>query len=229
MPSTLHNRRNRLAAAPHQPAARPALPPDQAPAFLLKAPPRVPQAFPGDVVIPPHRGAVSEDHVLADAPPALFTVPERPAAPPPRKKKATAKRRKPPKRTRAIKGAKAAARRKPASARANAGETIIFAMPPRAEPLVDDRTPMPLQPLPRSRALARAPHGGLLGAIAEWIGSGLLWLIESGPRPAPAKGPSRAQRQRGDELKRLREENESLRLQLEALLALHERRSPVPG
>ena len=51
----------------------------------------MPQAFPGDVVIPPHRGAVSEDHVLADAPPALFTVPERPAAPPPRKKKATAK------------------------------------------------------------------------------------------------------------------------------------------
>lgn len=236
MPSTPHNRRNHLAAAPPVPTARPALPPAQAPAFLLRAP----QAFPADVIIPPHRGAVTQElaapAAAAPEPPALFAVPEKPAAPP-RKKKAAAKRRKPAKRVRAVKGrgAKKTGTATPSAAVAPTHGETIFAMPPLAEPLVDDRTPMPreVQPLPRSRALARPPRGGMLGAIAQWIGSGLIWLIESGPRPAPAKGMAPRQRaqQRAstDEMARLRAENENLRLQLEALLALQERRSAAPA
>lgn len=81
-------------------------------------------------------------------------------------------------------------------------------------------------PLPPGRAPALQRSGGLLGAIADWLGCSVqhamrrIGQFDLPPKPALLQR-LKLRRKPGanDELLRLREENERLRLQLESLLA----------
>jgi hypothetical protein len=132
-------------------------------------------------------------------------------------------------RTAAKRKSKPAEKRSKAAVKPRAAAPVI-ALPHRHEPLTQPgidlaawsalvpRLP-PDEPLPRARALAVPRKGGLLVAVADWLGSHTrqLWRSLSGPkRPAPKRRAARSE----DELLRLRAENERLRHQLEALLAL---------
>ena len=203
----MHNRRNQVAAKSRPPRGRSA---------KSAAPPQ----FPGDVTIPPHRGAslkTVELPVFKSAVPArvaaqpLFALPGR--EPPerlrtpakPKQRKAPAKRRKPSGKVRSAKAAKP--RPSPAEALA------AFALPQRDEPLVIVH-PAPVAPASgQSRALAVVRPAGLLGAIGSWLGNRAqrLWQQLGSAGPAPR---GRA------ELRRLREENARLKAQLEAFAAL---------
>ncbi len=177
-------------------------------------------AFPADVVIPPHRGA-SPCSVAMPLPPAK--TPTRPA-----KSRAAPKRKKKP-----------AQRRRKAAGKPRAAVPVI-ALPHRDEPLTEPAIdlaawsalappqPDPAPALPQNRALAPYRSGGLLVAVADWLGSRtqqLLRRLGEHQRSAPQRtirlGLTLRRRARPeDELQRLRAENERLRHQLEALLAM---------
>jgi hypothetical protein len=166
---------------------------------------RPPQAFPADVVIPPHRGS---SPCVIEMPPPLVraAAPVRPAP-----KRKAAKRKK-----------KAVQRRRKVAAK-----PPVIALPQRSEPLalpepaIDIAAwsalapPQPAQPLPRSRAVALHRSGGMLDALAVWLGTRTWQLWRRLGRLE-----LRRSAQGNAELQRLRAENERLRLQLEALLAL---------
>jgi hypothetical protein len=159
------------------------------------------QAFPADVTIPPHRGASTRS---VELPPLA-----RPACPAPAKKRAAPKRRKKP-----------AQRRRKAAAK-----PPVIALPQQSEPLAEPGIdlaawlalppPQPAAPLPRARVLAVQRGDSLLDALALWLGSRTrqLWRRLNRIELRQTARP-------GDEVLRLRAENERLRLQLEALLAL---------
>ena len=199
----MHKRRNQVAAKSRPPRGRSA---------KSAAPPQ----FPGDVAIPPHRGAILktvELPVPKSAVPArvaaqpLFALPGR--EPPERlRTPAKAKRRKAPAKRRKASGkVRSAKATKPRPSPAEA--LAIFALPQRAEPLVI------APPAPRaeqSRALAVVRPAGLLGAIGSWLTSrtqGLWRQLGTGPDP----------RDRA-EIRRLRAENARLKAQLEVFAAL---------
>ncbi len=157
------------------------------------------------------------------------------AAPRATKKRAAAKRKQAPVKHRAKTNGKP-----PQTATAT---PAVIALPYCPEPLVEADPAIDLAawsalaplapattPLPRNRALAHRRGSGLLTAIANWLGSRaqLGWRkleqtrFEATPtrkwrlgKLAFKRGPDP-----DDELLRLRAENERLRLQLEALLAL---------
>lgn len=179
----MHNQRNRRAAKPK--------------ALKIKTA-RTTPAFPAEVKIPPHRGAVA---VGISAPLvsgiALFALPVQP------KIKPAAKRRKPRRKARAL--GKAPQRRPKLVA--------ALPLPQSAEPLVE--------PLPRNRSLAPLRASGLLARINDWLGQSArgLWDRLGGvptARPAPRRKKASAQEL---ELIRLRAENARLKRQLDALLA----------
>lgn len=194
----MHNRRNQVAAKSRPPRER-----------LVKSAP--PPQFPGDVAIPPHRGASLKPvnlPILKSAVPArvaaqpLFALPER--EPPERlRTPATAKRRKAPAKRR--KASSKAAQPRPSPA----GALAAFALPQHAKPLVI------APPGPRaeqSRALALVRPAGLLGAIGSWLN-----LRAQGLWQQLGTGPDRRDRA---EIRRLRAENSRLKAQLEAFAAL---------
>ena len=199
----MHNRRNQVAAKSRPPRGRSA---------KSAAPPQ----FPGDVAIPPHRGAslkTVELPVFKSAVPArvaakpLFALPGR--EPPERlRTPAKAKRRKAPAKRRKASGKVRAA--KPDKPRPSPAEALaIFALPQRAEPLV---IAPPASRAEQSRALAVVRPAGLLGAIGSWLTSrtqGLWRQLGTGPDP---RGRT--------EIRRLRAENARLKAQLEAFAAL---------
>ena len=123
--------------------------------------------------------------------------------------------------------------------RATTATPAVIALPYLPEPLVTPEPAIDLaawsalappgspSPLPRNRALAPTRSGGLLGAIADWLGGRVRQTLRRIGQFNLPPGPSLLQRltpQRrvapDAELLRLRTENEHLRLQLEALLAL---------
>lgn len=207
----MHNRRNQVATKPRPPRERP-----------LKT--ALPPQFPGDVAIPPHRGAslkAIDQPIPKSAVPArvaaqpLFALPEREpperlrTPPKAKRRKAPAKRRKASGKVRSVKVPKP--RPSPAEALA------AFALPQRAEPLVIT-TPAPQAG--QSRALAVARPAGLLGAIGSWLGQraqGLWQQLGTGPDL----------RDRA-EIRRLRAENARLKAQLEAFAALQAGTAFIP-
>ncbi len=222
----MHNARNRRAATlPKRPARPPAMAHSamggQVPSFLLRAAePQAPPApalrsFPADVLIPPHRGAVSRSVELTTlAPP--------PAKP---KRKSKPKRAPKPKATKRQK-AKPAAPAAPVIAlpawpealvtMAHAAPAAPLAPPPRLPLPPPQQQPArgPMRPLPRRRTLAPWRPGGLAAQIG-------FWLRERSRLLAGLLTPRRSQTPAPEaELALLRAENERLRLQIEALLAL---------
>ncbi|WP_140420579.1 hypothetical protein [Novosphingobium sp. B 225] len=225
----MHNARNRRAATlPKRPAKPPAMAHaamgGQVPSFLLRpVEPPAPalRGFPADVLIPPHRGAMARAISLAE--PVTAT------AKPKRKPKA----KRPPK----------LAKRKKAAAKSAA--VPVIALPNRPEPLVAlDAAPpsaplaplprlpltpsiapaqVPLRPLPRRRTLAPWRPAGLAAQIGAWL-LGRSRKLAALLAPRPGHRPAADQ-----ELARLRAENERLRLQIEALLALRPESAPASG
>ena len=211
----MHNRRNQVAAKSKPPRER-----------LVKS--ASPPQFPGDVAVPPHRGASLKSvdlPILKSAVPArvaaqpLFALPERepserlrtPAKA--KRRKASAKRRKASSKAGGKLRAANAAKPRPSPAEALA----VFALPQRAEPLVI-APPAPLAK--QSRALAVVRPAGLLGAIGSWLNlraQGLWRQLGTGPGP----------RDRA-EIHRLRAENSRLKAQLEAFAALQARAAFAP-
>lgn len=177
-------------------------------------------AFPADVVIPPHRGASPCSVEMPPPPAKAATHPAKSRAAPKRKKKPAQRRRK--------------AAGKPRAA------VPVIALPHRDEPLTESAIDLaawsalaPPQPGPapamlQNRALAPYRSGGLLVAVADWLGSRtqqLLRRLGELQRPAPQRtirlGLTLRPRARpDDELQRLRAENERLRHQLDALLTM---------
>lgn len=188
----MHNQRNRHAAAVRPSSA--------------KAP-----AFPADVAVPPHRGALIRGVEPASPPPAakpsiaaLFAVPPRP--------KPLAKRRKPAAVRRKAQR-KAKARGKPPPR----GPKLIPALtlPNQAEPLTLARSAT------KGRALVKYRSGGLPALLADWIGNRLQTLWDRlGGVPTARPGPRRRKASPQElELIRLRAENARLKRQMDALLA----------
>ena len=176
------------------------------------------RSFPADVLIPPHRGAMARSVDLA--------VPPTPT--PPRAK---------PKRKPRPKRAGKAARK----VRVKVAEVPVIALPARPEPLValeaspspaplapPPRRPMappprlPLAPLPRRRTLAPWRPAGLAAQLGQWL---------QGRAAALARrfAVTTQQPDSAAELARLRAENERLRLQIEALLALRPESAMPPA
>lgn len=196
----MHNLRNRRPAAP-KPAKS-------------KGTAKVP-AFPAEVAIPPHRGAISTEIAPPAQKPtvaALFAVPQqaKPKAPA-RKRKPAALRRK------AQRKAKATGKPPRRGPKLEAPAIPLTAV---AEPLVT--------PLPRHKAPAPYRPGGTLAAVADWLRlKGLaLWDRLGGvptARPAPRRARLSAE---AEELRRLRAENARLKRQI-AASASKEPPSPV--
>lgn len=198
----MHNQRNRRAAAPK---------PARAKAKALAIAP----AFPAEITIPPHRGAIGKAVELPRPEPsvaALFAVPQ------PAKSKAPAKKRKP------------AALRRKAQRKAKA-----TGKPPRrgpkleapAIPLTAAAEPL-VTPLPRHKAPAPYRPGGVLSAVADWLrhkGLGLWDRLGGVPTARPAPRRARLSPE-AEELRRLRAENVRLKRQLQAL-ARNSSPSPV--
>lgn len=215
----MHNARNRRAATRAKRTRPPPLPAPSAmggkiPSFLLSPaePPaeRALRSFPADVLIPPHRGAMARSIDLA--------IPPSPAAP-----LAKPKRKPRPKRT------GKSARKVPA----RTAEVPVIALPARPEPLValqaspspaplapPPRRPvaptprLPPTPLPRRRTLAPWRPAGLAAQLGQWLQGRAAALARH--FAATTQQPDNAA-----ELARLRAENERLRRQIEALLALN--------
>lgn len=216
----MHTTRNRRATAKLKRTRPPAVPAAGAmggkvPSFLLRPidPPAVValRSFPADVLIPPHRGAITRSIELAVAPPATAPIP-----------KAKAKRKPRPKRP------GKAARKAPAKL----AEVPVIALPARPEPLVAleaSPSPAPLAPPPR-RPIALPPHGPIAPlprrrTLAPWRPAGLAaqlgqWLRDRAAALTRRVAATSALAPPEVELVRLRAENERLRLQIEALLAL---------
>lgn len=184
----MHNKRNRRAARPNAPKIKPA----------CAAP-----AFPTEVKIPPHRGAVS----VAIEPPtvtgvALFAMPAAAKpSPTPKRRKPAAQRRKAPR------TAKVPGKSPPRGPKL----TSALPLPQSTEPLVE--------PLPRNRAPVLTRPGGLLARINDWLSQSAkgLWDRLGGmpsDRPAPRRKKASAAEH---ELIRLRAENARLKRQLEAI------------
>ncbi len=223
----MHNARNRRAATKAKrtrpsPLPAPTAMGGKVPSFpLCPAEPPAQEAlrsFPADVLIPPHRGAMARSVDLI--------VPLAPAAP-----RAKPKRKPRPKRV--GKGAR--------KVRGKVAEVPAIALPARPEPLValeaspspaplapPPRRPLvppprlPLAPLPRRRTLAPWRPAGLAAQLGQWL---------QGRAAALARRLARAA-QRPDslaELARLRAENERLRLQIDALLALRPESAMPPA
>ncbi|MDE2597575.1 MAG: hypothetical protein KGL44_11925 [Sphingomonadales bacterium] len=179
-------------------------------------------AFPPDVAIAPHRGAVPTASAI-------------PGPSPKPKPKAQPKRSK-----RAAKAKSPAVTAKAQRATTGITPPPVIALPPRAEPLVAEGHPAPL---PRNRAPAPLRKEGLPGLIAQWLGSRartLQGLLTPAPkRAAPARPSDEIARLRAENARlrsenaRVRSENERLKLQIEALLALQAASAPaqpaVPG
>ncbi len=123
--------------------------------------------------------------------------------------------------------------RKPAKLRAIALPEPALALPKESEPLVsavpapDDRTPPPRSAdLPRSAALAPYRKGGFLALISFWLRDTGRWLARGSakprgkPKPAARKTAPTPPAPRPNEMALLRAENERLRLQLEAMMAM---------
>ena len=101
----------------------------------------------------------------------------------------------------------------PAILRPRASEPLVSA----AAPAPDDRTP-----LPRAASLAPYRKGGFLALITFWLRDTGRWMTGSKARPKKRTRKTAATRPapRPNELALLRAENERLRLQLEALMAM---------
>jgi hypothetical protein len=218
----MHRSRNRQATSRKRPRAAAAKPVHGAKNRppLPGLPAALPPAFPREIVIPPRRGAVA---LAIELPAAQPKAPAKPRAAPKRRKKPAQRRRK-------------------AAIKPRAAPPPVIALPHLPEPLTQQASepaidlaawsalapvPEPVsEPLPRARALAVPRGEGLLGALADWLGSQarLLWRKLGSARPARRRfrpqTPLRSARREGDELARLKAENEHLRGQLEALLAL---------
>lgn len=189
----MHNRRNQKAAERRAPAAK------------TKAKAKPAPKFPAEIQIPPRLGVSARLSAIplpiplaAATPPAPARVAARPlfAMPSPDMEERPRKR---PKR-------KAKAKTKPRAAAKKAKPVI--ALPAMPEPLVA------MAPLPKGRAPVPHRPPGLLDQLTRWLGGRLqqTWQRLGGIRPDAAA-----------ELKQLRQENARLQVQLEALLALHER------
>jgi hypothetical protein len=193
----MHNQRNRRAAEPKPAKVM----------TLASAP-----AFPAEITIPPHRGAIG---MAVEQPEpsvaALFAMPQQ------AKPKAPARKRKP------------AALRRKAQRRAKATgkpprrgpkiEASAIALSAAAEPLVT--------PLPRGQALAPYRPGGVLSAVADWLrhkGLGLWDRLGGVPTARPAPRRARLSPE-AEELRRLRAENARLKRQL---LAFARKEPPSP-
>ncbi len=194
----MHNQRNRRAVMPKAPKAK----------ATAAAP-----AFPPEIKIPPHRGAVSR----SVEPPqvsgvALF------AQPPATTIKSAAKRPKP------------AAQRRRAQRKAK----VLGKVPPRG-PKLASALPLPqtAEPLARNRSPVPLRSGGLLARINDWLGQSArgLWDRLGGvptARPAPRRKRATAEQL---ELIRLRAENARLKRQLDTLATTKPPspvREPVP-
>ena len=224
----MHNARNRRAAAPpKRPAPRPpaglAAMGGQVPSFLLKGidpPPPVLRSFPADVVVPPRRGAMARSVDIVVPPLAAPAKPKRKPRPKRVPKPKAAKRHK-------------AAQDAPQIAKAiplpQLPEPLVALQtsPPNAPLAPLPRLPItppprgPLRPLPRRRTLTPWRPAGLAAQIGQW-------LIGRSRALAALLAPRRADPAPAEELARLRAENERLRLQLEALLALRPE-EPAPS
>lgn len=218
----MHNARNRRAVNPPkrppvQTVGGPGAMGGQVPSFLLKgiepAPP-VLRGFPADVLVPPRRGASLRSVEL----PAAAVA----AAPPKPKRKPRPKRPpkpKPAKRHKAAKPPSPPVAQAIPLPRLPEPLTVHAAAPPAAPLAPLPRLPHappprgPVRPLPRRRTLAPWRPAGLAAQIGQWLlgrSRKLAALLAARVAdPAPAA-----------ELARLRAENERLRLQIEALLAL---------
>ena len=216
----MHTTRNRRATAKPKRTKPPTVPAPHAmggkvPSFLLRPvdpPAAAPlRSFPADVLIPPHRGAIARSIELA-GPVSVAT----PGFTPKAKRKPRPKR--PGK----------AARKVPA----RLAEVPVIALPARPEPLVAleaSPSPAPLAPPPR-RPIALPPHGPITPlprrrTLAPWRPAGLAaqlgqWLRDRAAALSRRVAATSAQAPPDVELARLRAENEHLRLQIEALLAL---------
>jgi hypothetical protein len=227
---SMHTTRNRRGARPAAKKAK-AAPLASTPPFLLRqAEPALP-AFPADIRVPLHRGAVSYsiDHIYSAATATAIAQPG-----PPAKSDKSAKPKKPAaKRTRPAK--RTAAKRKPEAATQRAVPMPAIPLPQAPEPTAElDAIFPPRQPLPRHRAPVPYGSGGLLGQLTSWLRDrsrrAALLLF---PPAAPPKRKVRARERTKlppDEVTRLRAENERLRRQLEALLALQAAAEPkVPA
>lgn len=163
--------------------------------------------------MPARKTALPTTPVIQLPGPAQSSPPEeRPAARSPKRKSAARAGRASP----AAKADKIK-RRKPA--------TRAIALPAKDEPLV---TPAPL---PKNRALVPMREAGLLARAADWVGHRALALArrlasERTPRPTRA-APAKDLRQ-ATELRLLRGEIASLRLQIAALAARHDTPAPPP-
>jgi hypothetical protein len=166
--------------------------------------PGKPPAFPAEVTVPPHRGAVSTAIDLPAPAPELerlFAL---------TKAKPASKKRKP------------AALRRKAQRKAKA-----TGKPPRRGPRITtpalplNQVPEPLvTPLPRNRAPALVRRGAVLDQIADWLKgrARLLWDRLGGvPSVRPAPRRTRPGKE-AEELRRLRAENQRLKRQLAALV-----------
>ncbi len=209
----MHDSRNRRAASP-RPAPRPSAPIAGEPPDILARKPDPPgpppRIFPADVPVPPHRGAVARTVDLAPLPAAA----QAPAKVPTRRKKAPAGAKQPRK-------AKSAAAARQIGAPRPSGQKVTtppaIALPHLAEPLVTPDPAVAQRPLPRHRALAPQRPTGLAAQIAWWLQGRAQTLSRL---LAPRRKPVRRAAGQSPELVRLRQENERLRAQLEALLAL---------
>jgi len=195
----MHNRRNQKAAKRRAPAAK------------AKAKPKSAPAFPAEIQIPPQRGATARLSAIpvsvplaiplaAAPPPAPARVAARPLFAMPSPEVAAERPR-----TRRKVKAKTKTKTKPRAAKK---AKPVIALPAMPEPLVATA------PLPKARALVPHRPPGLLDQLTRWLGSRLAqtWQRLGGIRPDA-----------GAEIKRLQQENARLQVQLEALLALHER------
>ncbi|MBS3931488.1 MAG: hypothetical protein KGZ65_09650 [Sphingomonadales bacterium] len=193
----MHNRRNQKAAKRRAPAAK------------AKAKPKSAPAFPAEIQIPPQRGATARLSAIpvsvplaiplaAAPPPAPARVAARPLFAMPSPEVAA-------ERPRTRRKVKAKTKTKPRAAKK---AKPVIALPAMPEPLVATA------PLPKARAMTLHRPPGLLDQLTRWLGSRLAqtWQRLGGIRPDA-----------GAEIKRLQQENARLQVQLEALLALHER------
>ncbi len=178
----MHNQRNRRAARAKAPRGTAPLP-------------RI-AAFPSDVALPPHRGAIARmidqplpPAALASAAAPLFAMPARPAA-------AKSARRKTPKRK--------AAKRKTAKPKLIRAAAIT--LPDQPEPLVTS-----------GHALVPYRADGLMGQLSHWLTGRIAqaWNRLGGQRQSRPGSTQSALKMR-----QLRAENAHLKAQLEALLAL---------
>lgn len=212
------------------------------------APERVEAVFPPDIVIPPPGGTSAIPLIpamleAAEAEAGLILREPEPAAKPRKaaKRKPAAKRARKPaarktaapkkparkpaaRKARPKASASASARREAATEKLAAALAVKLAETP-AIPLPDLSTPLarttaaPVAPLPRKASLAHYRKGGLIEAIGFWLRSaGRRFKAKLGASKALAETAKPVSPER--QIEELKAENERLRRQLDALLAL---------